>query len=91
VRPRSRYAEPLECLADGFVQPRRPRGDTRRTRLDDLEVGEAVAASGAACQPPHQRFEIHHLHPFSLSADPDGLPTAAAVAWFNTFQIKMEA
>ena len=91
VRPRSRYAEPLERLADGVVQPRRPRVHTRRTGLDDLEVGQAVSAPGTARQPPHERFEIHHLHPFSLSADPDGLPTSPPVAWFNTFQIKVEA
>jgi hypothetical protein len=53
-------------------------------------VGQAVAATGTTGQAPHQRFEIHHLHRISVAADPDGLPTALAGAWFNTFQMNVE-
>jgi anti-sigma B factor antagonist len=68
------------------VQPGRPVGFTRRTGFDDLEVSQALAPAGTTGQAPHERFQIHHLHRISLSADTDGLPTALAGAWFNTFQ-----
>ncbi len=79
VRPRCGYADPLERLAHGGVQPRRPlalpgAGGARRPRGGSgCPRGRAPAG-----QAPHQRFEVHHLHPFSLSADSDGLPTAPA-------------
>ena len=93
VRPRSGYADPLERLADGLVRPRSGHvGLTGRTRLDDLEVGQALAAPGTTGQPPDERFEIHHLHRSSLvSATLTVCATAPAGGVVQYISVDVEA
>ena len=84
VRPRIGYADALERLAHRVTQPVRPGRVLGGPRRRHLEVQQAVGAPGCATQPPHQRFEIHHLHPVSLPVGSDALPTAEPRSWFNT-------